>query len=80
MRGDGTTRAERVIREEAGQGIASTVLLTFVDGKGTEWLAGASMTRLRPKGAPLDSEVESIQLTEAMAEEWRLKEFKVVTP
>lgn len=78
-RGDGTARTERVVR--AGPGISSTVLLTFLGPDGKEWIAAATVTRARPKGAPdAEAEAVSVQLTEANCEEWRLKEFRVVEP
>jgi hypothetical protein len=76
MRGDGSARGERVVR--GGDGISSTVLLTLVDDDGKEWIAAATMTRARPKGAPDDA--VSVQLTESTAYNWRIKEFRVVEP
>ena len=75
MRGDGTTRAERIIRSD--EPIASIALLTLVDGDGREWIAGASLTRARPKG---DGDEASIQLTEDTAQDWRIKEFRIIEP
>lgn len=60
--------------------VVTVAVITFKDTNGNEWIAGASITRLRPKGAPLDSEMETIQLTEANTKDWKLKEFRVVEP
>jgi len=64
----------------AGGDPVTIAVLTIVDPQGKEWVAGASLTRLRPKGAPLDSDCVTVQLTELAAEDWRIKEFRVVTP
>ena len=64
----------------AADGPTSTVVLTFLDEEGKEWTAGATLTRLRPKGALRDPDVVSVQLTQERCADWRLKEFKVVIP
>jgi hypothetical protein len=71
--------ADKVEATTHGAGISSVAVLTFLDPQGREWIAGASITRARPKGAA-EGETVSIQLTQDTAANWRLKEFKVVEP
>lgn len=77
MRGDESARKIRIVR---GDGVASVALLTFVDGEGREWLAGASITRAQPKGAGEEGEALSVQMTADNAADWRLSEFRIVEP
>lgn len=58
----------------------STVLLTFVDAEGNEWQAGASVTRLRPKGRGLEEGVLTRQLTEGEDAGFKVASFTVVIP
>jgi hypothetical protein len=60
--------------------VGSIAVLTIVGPDGKEWIAGASLTRLRPKGTPPDEECVTVQLSEEEAGNWRIKEFRVVTP
>lgn len=60
--------------------MTSAVLLTFVDTDGSEWAAGATLTRLRPKGTQPGEDYLTLQMTQDNAERWRLKEFRVVVP
>lgn len=78
MRGDASARQDRIVRGD--ETVASIAILTFVDKDGREWIAGASLTRARPKGAGDEAEALSVQLTEDNAPGWSLTEFRIVEP
>jgi hypothetical protein len=68
-----STDAER--KTLRGQELVQLVVLTFSDADGREWLAGASITRLRPL-VPIEGVAESKQLVEG--DEMKLLKIKVV--